>query len=98
MKRQNQLWMWHYINKILYYNKTYYFLQIIVTIIINYYYIIYKLLNNFARENAVSKVYKYMPSDDILCKANLYSDFMVPQNGQRSCRQDMRVCFVNFLR
>ena len=38
----NQLWMWHYINKILlYYNKIYYFLQIMM-IIINYYYIIFK--------------------------------------------------------
>ena len=59
MKRHNQLWMWHYINKILlYYNKTYYFLQIIVMIIINNYYIIYiSNLNYFVRANVESNFF-----------------------------------------
>ena len=57
-------------------------------IIINYYYIIYNYLNYFARLYMFART--NVPSNGILCKANLYSDFMVPRSGRRSCRRDLQ--------
>ena len=53
----------------------------------------------------LSKVYKYSRAQMCCLTAFCvkltyiyYSDFTVPQSGQRSCHRDLHVCFVNFLR